>query len=429
MRVWLITIGEPLPTDGNGGDRLYRAGILATMLAQNGHDVVWWSSTFDHVRKQQRFSTDTMLRLQSGVLLKLLHGCGYARNVSLRRLVDHAVLARKFTSQAEGMPRPDVILCSLPPLELPVAVTRYGKTHSVPVIVDVRDLWPDLFVEFVPRWVQPLFNLALAPMWRQVRTACRNAYAITGNAPQFVEWGLALASRTGAALDRAFSHGYAARTPAPAKVEEARAYWQNHGIRSDSGIFVACFFGAIGPQSELDTVINAARELEEQGKKFKFVLCGKGDHLETLKRKAENVSSVIFSGWVNAAEIWTLMQMSQVGLAVYRSNVGYVTNLPNKPIEYFSAGLPVVSSLKGYLEHFLADHGCGLTYPNGDAEALARVLTDLDDDRSRLEVMSGNARRVFSEKFDADKVYGEMMAYLQDVVAAYPAQSHSQEEI
>jgi len=32
------------------------------------------------------------------------------------------------------------------------------------------------------------------------------------------------------------------------------------------------------------------------------------------------------------------------------------------------------------------------------------------------------------EKFDADKVYGKMMVYLQDVVAAYTSQLHSQEE-
>lgn len=428
MRIWLITIGEPFPTDGNGGDRLYRAGILATMLAKNGHDVVWWSSTFDHVRKRQRFTTDTTLILEHGIKLKLLHGCSYTSNVSLRRLVDHAILARKFTRQAEGMPRPDVILCSLPPLELPVAVTRYGKTHSVPVIVDVRDLWPDLFVDLVPRWVRPLFNLALAPMWRQARMACRNAFAITGNAPQFVEWGLALAARTGSELDRSFPHGYAGNTPDRTKVEEAYAYWENHGIRNDRGVFVACFFGAVGLQSELDTVIDAARLLEQRGRKFKFVLCGKGDHLESLREKSADVSSVLFPGWIGADEIWTLMQMSQVGLAVYRSNVGYVTNLPNKPIEYLSSGLPIVSSLKGYLEHFLADHRCGLTYPNGNAEVLANMLTDLDNDRSKLATMSGNARLVFAEKFDADKVYGEMMVYLQDVVAAYSEQLHFQEE-
>src|SRR6188474_514837 len=81
MNIWLVTVGEPLPMDGKGTDRLYRAGILATLLARHGHRVTWWTSTFDHVRKAQRFPTDTSHRLDNGVELKLLHGCGYSRNV------------------------------------------------------------------------------------------------------------------------------------------------------------------------------------------------------------------------------------------------------------------------------------------------------------------------------------------------------------
>jgi len=431
VRIWLITIGEPLPIDGNGGDRLYRTGILATMLAKNGHEVVWWTSTFDHVRKQQRFPTDKTLALESGVQLKLLHGCGYARNVSLRRLIDHNILARKFSEHAKKMVCPDVILCSLPPLELPVAVVRYGKAHHVPVVIDIRDLWPDIFLDLAPkwRWLQLLMNLGLTPMWRQVRTACQNAFSITGNAPQFVEWGLVMASRTGTPLDRSFPHGYAVGTPDLAKTEKANAFWENHGIRNDGDVFVACFFGAIGPQSELDTVLSAARLLERRGRKFKFVLCGKGDHLKSLREKSVDISSVIFPGWIDAVNIWTLMRMSTVGLAVYRSNIGYVTNLPNKPIEYFSAGLPVVSSLRGYLEHFLSENNCGITYPNGDAEALAKVLSDLDYNRRRLMIMSDNASKIFSEKFEAGQVYGRMMTYLQDVVEAYSKLSHPQKEV
>lgn len=421
MRVWLITIGETLSIDGNGTDRLFRSGILATMLAERGHEVVWWTSTFDHVRKRQRFSTDTTLCLENGILLKLLRGCGYIRNISLRRIVDHTMLAWKFTRQAQGMPRPDVIFCSLPPLELPVAVTRYGKANNVPVVVDVRDLWPEIFLELAPQRARRLFNMVLAPMWCQARRACRDAYAITGNAPQFVEWGLALAARARTSLDRAFPHGYATKMPDPKKIEASRAYWENYGIRSDDGNFVACFFGAVGPQLELEVVIEAARLLHRQGKSFKFILSGNGSRLESLRQQAADVPSVVFPGWIGAPEIWTLMRMSHVGLAVYRSNVGFVTNLPNKPIEYMSAGLPVVSSLSGYLEAFLADHDCGVTYPNGDAAALARLLVSLDNDREKLASMSRKAQQVFNLNFTADKVYCEMIDYLSEVVLAYPS--------
>ena len=424
MRVWLVTIGEPLPTDGDGGDRLYRAGILATLLAQRGHEVVWWSSTFDHVRKRQRFSTDTTLRLDSGVLLKLLQGCGYRRNVSLRRLVDHAILARKFSAQARNMPCPDVVLCSLPPLELSAAVTRYGKAHDVPVIVDVRDLWPDIFLELVPSWARSLFGFALTPMWRQARAACQNAFAITGNCPEFVEWGLRHARRPAGNLDRFFPFGYLVPVLTDKVREKARHFWNTYGLCEGDTQFTICFFGAFSNQFDLETVIDAALMLEAEGVSARFVLCGAGEHLEALRARASGSRAVIFPGWVGRAEIWTLMTLCDVGIAPYRNHVGFAGNLPNKPIEYMAGGLPIVSGLRGYLAEFLDRHQCGLTYVPGDAQALRDVVVRLMKDTELLTKMSANARRVFSEKLDAGKVYGQMIDYLQNAAAVHSS-SHS----
>ena len=55
---------------------------------------------------------------------------------------------------------------------------------------------------------------------------------------------------------------------------------------------------------------------------------------------------MLFPGWVNKPEIWILMRIAQVGLAPYRSTEDFIISIPNKAIEYMSAGLPVISSLK-----------------------------------------------------------------------------------
>src|SRR5215470_8360347 len=113
MRIWLLTIGEPLPTDGCA-ERLLRTGILAEILASRGHKVVWWTSTFDHARKRQRFDNDTTISLAANHTLRLLHGPSYARNVSVKRWFNHRRLARKFSRQAAAeQNQPDLILCSL----------------------------------------------------------------------------------------------------------------------------------------------------------------------------------------------------------------------------------------------------------------------------------------------------------------------------
>ena len=214
MRIWLITVGEPLPIDGRG-DRLLRTGMLASFLAARGHEVLWWASTFDHIRRAQRFPTDTTVSLRDGSRIRLLRSVGYRRTVSIRRIVEHGGVARKFARQAEYEPAPDVVLCSLPTNELALAATRYGRRHRVPVVLDIRDLWPDLLLDHAPRWGRWPARVLLAPMFRWAREACSGATAIIGVTPGYVEWALDNASRLRSALDQDFPFGYERTAPAP----------------------------------------------------------------------------------------------------------------------------------------------------------------------------------------------------------------------
>src|SRR4051794_15283852 len=84
-------MAEPLTLDGS---RPYRAGMLADALADAGHDVTWWTSTFDHSRKTHRYSTHQTLQLRPGVELRMLYGPAYRKNVSLARIRHNRSVAR-----------------------------------------------------------------------------------------------------------------------------------------------------------------------------------------------------------------------------------------------------------------------------------------------------------------------------------------------
>ena len=81
----------------------------------------------------------------------MLHGCGYSSNVSLARFRDHRQVAERFAAAAAAEPRrPDIIVAGLPTIELCLESTRYGKQRGVPVVLDMRDMWPDVFLELLP---------------------------------------------------------------------------------------------------------------------------------------------------------------------------------------------------------------------------------------------------------------------------------------
>jgi len=359
MRIWLITVGEPLPTD-EASDRLLRTGILANLLVAKGHEVVWWSSTFDHTRKKQRFDIDTSIDINNRFRINFLHSLEYNKNVSLRRIINHYGIAHKFAILAEPEQKPDIILCSLPTLELSLVATEYGRKKGIPVVLDVRDLWPDIFLELVPEWGRWFVRTLLSPMFKTVSAACTGANAIIGITPAFVDWGVKYANRTRSGLDRDFPLGYSQDIPAQEAVIEAENFWWKFGVTKNNNDFIACFFGTMGRQFEMETIIEVARKLKFMKPLIRFILCGSGDNLDYYKKLAGGCDNIIFPGWVGAVEIWTLMRMSSVGLAPYRSSKDFMASIPNKSIEYLSAGLPILSSLKGTLKELLSTNDCGL---------------------------------------------------------------------
>ena len=95
MRVWLVNPFDPLPGDP---EQEGRYGTLARMLVDSGHEVTWWTSQFSHrfkkpVDRQVIESTCSQL----GLKVNFIPAPPYTKNVSLARLWNHFLLARRFS--------------------------------------------------------------------------------------------------------------------------------------------------------------------------------------------------------------------------------------------------------------------------------------------------------------------------------------------
>jgi len=418
MNIWLIQTGEPLPTDGKN-DRLLRMGILADLLVAGGHTVTWWASDFNHVRKIFRVGSDATLKVNAKLQIKLLHSIGYKKIISFQRILNHYGVAKKFAILARKETPPDLILCSFPLIELSLEATKYGRDMKVPVVLDVRDCWPDSFLDLLPVWLHWAGKIFLWPMFRNAARAFRQAYAISGASHYLAQWGVEKAKRKFSSLDRSFPFGYISKAPQAQELQTAEAFWDKVGIGRSDGWQNICFFGTIGYQIDLETIIEAARMLQEQNTRVRFILCGHGDKLNLYKEKAADCKNIIFAGWVGFPEIWVLMRRSAMGLVPYKPFKQYQGNFPNKVIEYLSAGLPILSSLEGLMEELILAYQCGFMYKNGDAKGLTLMLQKIYPDHEIIKKVSDNALALYKEKFTAEKVYAEMSNYLQEVVRAY----------
>ncbi len=409
MRVWLLKIGELPPLDGSN-ERLYRTGMLARALVDRGHDVTWWNSTLDHAHKKLLYQADTCVKLAPNYTLRLLHSITYTGNISAKRILNHIHVARKFRRLAEQEMKPDCIVCCLPTLEMCAAATAYGRRHGIPVVIDIRDLWPDIFLDVAPKRLRSVAKTVLAPYYRIARRALRGSTGIIGISDGYLNWGLRYANRERTARDVVFPLGYRRPSIAEETVAEAGAALVAQGV--DASRLICWFVGMFGRTYDLDTVIEAARALQKAGlAEVQFVLSGSGENYDRLVADARDLHNVVFTGRVNGPALAWLARNAAIGLMAYAK--GAPQSLPNKLFEYLCNGLPVLSSLEAETQTLLSEHGCGLTYSAGDAPSLAASVKFLAEDRELRHRMSANGADLFETRYSAEKIYPKIADYLE----------------
>jgi glycosyltransferase involved in cell wall biosynthesis len=409
MRVWMIEATEPLPIDE--GERAWRCGMLSATLLARGHEVRWWSSTFHHGRKVQRFDAPRTVELRAGLTLRLLHGPGYLRNLSLKRLRHNQAIARAFGHEALTEPSPDLLFCCMPTPELAEKAVEYGVRQGVPVVIDVRDLWPDSYAGVMPWPVRGIVRVALRSRFRRMSRICRGASGLTAVSERYLAWALAYADRARSPNDGVFALAFPS-PPSSRSVNGVLPSRIRDQLRLPGEAIIVVFAGVFGATYDLETVIDAARRLATKGtSSAHLVLAGEGEKIAKLKARARGLTNVTFTGWLDQFALQQLLSAGAIGLAPYTSTAPQ--SLPNKPFEYMASGLALVSSLAGELGELMRREQIGLTYSAGDAASLAAAIEQLCTEPGRRTLMGANARRVFVERFSDEVVYPALVRHLE----------------
>lgn len=410
--VWVIGLGEPLPLPGKQV-RLMRAGMIAQKFAARGAKITWWSSSFSHAEKRHIATQSGEIKVLNGVHLRFLHGRPYQKNISVTRLLNHRDEALDFIRLARSSPHPDIIFCCYPTIELANAAVRIGKEWKIPVVVDVRDLRPEIFLDVTPL-PRPLMRLLLTPLYRKAKRTLLGATAITAITEPFLEKSLSLAGRDRKPLDRVVPLAYDRIILNPQERKEAIDFWHRQGLKLDGSERIACFFGTLSSVPEFSTAVGALDYLDNTVRKnLRMVICGSGDKLQWLEGQAKKHPQLIVPGRIGQAEIAILMEHSNAGLLVYPNRRDFLISFPNKIGEYLSHNLPILSTLAGITGDLLHSENVGIVTPSGNKKKFASNLQVLLNNKDlRVEQMRQNAKRVFTERFDAKKVYGELLEHL-----------------
>lgn len=402
MKIWLLQASEPMPVV-NKNARLLRMGMIAEEMTKRGHQVIWFSNTFDHYQKKQLFDRDTIVRVKENYDIYLIHGPQYKKNISIRRIINHKLIAVKFRKMAKKMEKPDLIYVSFPTIDYAEEAVKYGKENNVPVIVDVRDLWPDIFEHNLSGITKMLAKPYIKWMDSKTKKIMRDAFAIHSISQAMLDWGLKKGQRVQQKQDRYFYLGYHKKEDLENTEKEVM----------DESKFNISFFATINNQFNYEIILDLAEKLKQNDKNVMINICGDGPQFETLKQKAQSYENVKLFGWVGKDIIDYILKSSKLGLAPYKNTFDFQMSVSNKFAEYLSYGLPIILTSDGYMKSLLAQNECGISSQN--VEEIYQFIRDVKNDEKIYDQMSQNAKKLYEENFVAEKIYQQLANFLENI--------------
>ena len=395
-----------------------RCGMLAQRLVERGHDVVWWTSDFDHYRKRHRTGNDRTIELPNGLVIQLIKSLGYRSHIGPRRLVNNHLMGRRWRSLARESTAPDLLLAGWPIPELGLEASRYAEAHRIPVVLDVRDLWPSLWLDLLPERLHPLGRALLSRYFRMTRSAMSRTSAITGVTDSYVDWGVDHSGRKRTDLDRAFGFQFRPmELDHNSRIEAERAL-EGHGYAPDGRIDVV-FAGTFSRSNDLEIAVEAGRRLDRIAPgKLRLVLCGSGDRWRQIELAAREIDSILVLPRLDLRELTRLYESASLGLASYRNVENFQRNVPNKINEYLYMSLPIIAGVEGSIADLIETHGVGVRYRPDDPVSMADELASLANDPLRLETLRSQVDQYREDHLLGRDDIDDLASHLESIAEA-----------
>jgi glycosyltransferase involved in cell wall biosynthesis len=303
------------------------------------------------------FRTVPTTPLTGSYLSRVINWCSYAAGAFFLGLLDNK--------------RPAVVFGSSPHLLAGVAAWGVARLRGARFVLEVRDIWPLVLSEMGALRPTSATYRALEVVEKFLYTKADSIVILAeGTAQRIAECGV--------------ERSKIVFIPNGAEPSEFIPSSPRGVLRrrlSVSGL-VLVYAGAHGEANGLGFVLDAARELQDDGTDVRIVLVGNGPEKEKLVRRAsiDGLGNVVFLDPVPKGEIPDILGAADVGLHVladvplFRYGVS-----PNKVHDYMAAGLPVLTNTPGTVGRLVEEAGAGICVEPDQLAAGVRRMADAGD--------------------------------------------------
>lgn len=406
MKIILIQMGEPMFCDVPRR-RGMRAMNLAEKLLEDGHNVTTVTSDFDPYTKKHRFREHKSVNLGSNHTIEFLYSPGYKKHISFQRIWDHVILAMqlsKFLRKTTEIP--DVVFIGYPPIEVGWVATRWARKMGVPSLLDVKDAWPWSFLFSSLRIPRHLLTLLSVPFVILARRTFASATGICTMSELFLSWLNSIANRNVSKFDFVSPLTASYEYSNELDLNKAEAFWDKLGVSSKD--FVMYFVGALNGNYDFKPILSIALK----DRRFQLVIAGEGPKRQEYLEFASHAPNIFLPGQIALSEMISLAKISSVSIVPLIDRRDYQLSVPNKFLDAFAFGKPVVTSVQGPLGKMIESNGLGMTYNGQKVETLRQIVESLLQSPLDVFSMSQRVSLYYNSNFIHDDNYSRLASHL-----------------
>jgi hypothetical protein len=306
------------------------------------------------------------------------------------------------------MQRPDVVVGTSPTLFAAEAAARSAAKWRVPFVMEVRDLWPAVFVELgvlknrtiirmLERWEMSLYRRAAAVV--TVTEAFRRDLIARGIPASNV-----VTIPNGADVD----------------------YWAGGGDRAAARTklgfgdkFVVLYVGAHGISQRLAAIVRAAAVLRDAARDVELVFVGEGAEKGELIALASELGlqNVRFFDPVGKDEVRDYYRAADVCLVPLRDIAIFDSFIPSKMFEMMAMGRPIVASVRGEAADILERSGGAIVVGPEKHEEIAAAILKLRHDRNLAAELGRRGSEFVRAHYSRESLAARYLQVMREVRA------------
>lgn len=349
-----------------------RMQYVEKYLQKHNYETVIYSSDFNH-RTKKKYTVK-----RNG--LKLINVPKYQRNLSIKRIYSHYIFSKK-VFQIIKNENPEILYVSTPPNFLFLFASGYKKNHTVKLIYEIGDLWPE--------------TLPLTKHKKQIIYPFLYAWSYLRN--KYIKYADGIICECN--LFKEHLKKYVNFQKICTIYLSKEDSFDLNMITTDLDVLRFAYIGSINNIIDIPLIISTLIEIKNTNK-IEFHIIGDGEQRNVLLDEcARNNIITFYHGCIfDDQEKQKIISQCQFAFNIMKDSVFVGATM--KSLEYFHYGLVLINNINGDTSQLIDEYNCGFNINKNNYKEVCKKINEIDE--ISLKKMKINSRNVYKENFSLE---------------------------